>query len=274
MKTKPVDHDAVAAAFDAEEKERPSGQRTNYLKLSAGNTAVRLLPSIEPANPLPYRLLRSHRMKNRSDRWRNPLYGKFLINNEVVLQAALEAKLITDADVDMYSAFEDPFVKIAIEGKAAGLKKNSYSKGWADTRFVFNAFRRDDPANVGVLTVSKTMRDQIGAVLKQYPELFDPDNGYDIMITGNGLDGKARRYLGVMAARDPSPVGMEWESKATDLDNFLTYKAMPYIEKVWGAFDKFGTVVAQLGLTAVDFGIDPEALASLEAEEGDEEDDE
>jgi hypothetical protein len=267
MKTKEVDHDAVAAAFDAEEQGRPSGQRTTYLKLTGGNTVVRLLPSTDPENPLPYRLLRSHRMKNRADRWRNPLYGKFLINNEPVLQAALAAKLITEADVDMYSAFEDPFVKIAIEGKAAGLQKNSYSKGWADTRFVFNAFRRDNPSEVGVLTVSKTMRDQIATVRKQYPEMFDPDKGYDIVITGNGQEGKARRYLGVMAARDPSPVGMEWESKVTDLDNFLVYKAMPYIEKVWGAFDKFGSVIAQLGLTAVDFGIDPEALVALEAQD-------
>jgi hypothetical protein len=66
---------------------------------------------------------------------------------------------------------------------------------------------------------------------------------------------------------------MEWESKITDLDNFLTYKAMPYIEKVWGAFDKFGGVVAQLGLTAVDFGIDPDALAILAAEDDGEDDD-
>ncbi len=271
MQTKQVDHDAIAAAFDAEEQDRPAGQRTVYLKLTGGNTQVRLLPSNSVERPLPYRLLRSHRMKNRSDRWRNPLYGKFLINSEEILQAALEAKLITETDVDMYSAFEDPFVKVAIEGKAAGLKKNTYSKGWADTRFVFNAFRRDDPSTVGVLTISKTMRDQINAVRKQYPEMFDPDKGYDIMIQGNGQEGKARRYLGVMAARDPSPIGMEWESKLTDLDNFLVYKAMPYIEKVWGAFDKFGSVVAQLGLTPVDFGIDPEALVELAAQ--DEEDD-
>jgi hypothetical protein len=76
-----------------------------------------------------------------------------------------------------------------------------------------------------------------------------------------------------MAAREPSPVGMEWESKLTDLDNHLVYKAMPYIEKVWGAFDKFGSVVATLGLTAVDFGIDPEALAALAAEDDEEDDD-
>jgi hypothetical protein len=75
-----------------------------------------------------------------------------------------------------------------------------------------------------------------------------------------------------MAARDPSPVGMEWESKITDLDNHLVYKAMPYIEKVWGAFDKFGTVVAQLSLDATDFGIDPEALAVLAAEDDGEDD--
>jgi hypothetical protein len=273
MNTKPVDHQAIADAFDSEEQERPSGQRTVYLKLDANSTQVRLLPSNNPESPLPYRLLRSHRMKNRSDRWRNPLYGKFLINNEVVLQAALEAQLITDTDVDMYSAFEDPFVKIAIEGKAAGLNKKLYSKGWADTRFIFNAFRRDDPSTVGVLTISKTMRDQINVVRKAYPEMFDPDVGYDIMIAGNGEAGKARRYLGVMAAREPSPVGMEWESKLTDLDNHLVYKAMPYIEKVWGAFDKFGSVVATLGLTAVDFGIDPEALAALAAEDDEEDDD-
>lgn len=266
MKTKPVDHAAVATAFDEEEQARGGDQRTTYIKLDANQTVIRLLPSVSEEQPAPYRMKRAHRMKNRADRWRNPLHGKFLIGNEVLVERALELNRITSTDVDMYSSFEDPFTKVAVEGKAAGLNKKMWEKGWGDTRFVFNAFRRDNPGVIGILEVSKTMRDNIRAILKVYPELFDPDKGFDLLITGNGMDGKARRYIGAQAARDASPVGFEWESGVVDLDNFLTYKAMPYVEKTWGAFDKFGDVIAQLGLTPVDFGLDPNAL---EAGEGD-----
>lgn len=223
------------------------GQGTNFLRLNAGETYLRLLPSFDPEDPTPYRVLRKHSFK--TDRFYNAVDYGYLLENTALAELAVEQDRISNSDLELALKYGDPFTKLAERHRA--MEIDVPRGAWPQTRYLFNAVNRDNDGEVGVLDLSKTVVNMVAGLLKTFDDLFDPENGRDILIQGNGKDKLQRRYEGVSPAKDTSPVGFEY--KLINLDEVIVRGVMPYEEKVQAMFDKYGNDAAQVGLSEDDF---------------------
>jgi hypothetical protein len=258
LTSKSVDAEMIAAAIKADKHSR---SKTTFIKLSSGTTILRLLPSFDPDNGLPYRVRRAHRYNTPDGYFRMGMDLEFLLEDEYLLSRALEEGKITNQDVEMVTAYGDPFSKLYTTAKAW--------EGWEDEEqmkkalkdvsgrktYLWNAINRDEGTQeVSVWESSGDLRDKVVANLKQYPELFDPEVGFDIQVMGNGKEGLARRYTTVLPLRDASPVGFNYADQLVNLDDFNARAIIGYAEKLRVLYQAHGALVEQVGLTLADFG--------------------
>jgi hypothetical protein len=256
--------EAIAAAIA---QDPLSFNKTRFIKLNANTTTLRLLPSYDPSTALPYRVRESHRYDIPDGGFAIAMDYEFLQKDEVTAAAAVAAGRITEADLEMGATYGDPFTKLArvvddvdmdVEDEEAPFdekqQRKYLSKLWPRKSYLWNAVNRADGNFVAVWEGSKSLREKVVALLGQYPELFDPEEGFDIEIVGNGKEGLARRYDSVLPVRNSSKVGFEYEDQMYDLHALNIRACVPYAEKLTGLFHNHGSLIEVLGLTKEDFG--------------------
>lgn len=224
-----------------------------YIKLNADETYLRLLPSYNPdEDPSPTRIARWHTGFVGGKFFTAVDYGFLLgTTGAAIREAALEKGTITNEDLQLAAKFGDPFTRLAEKHKSLGLEVPNGA--WPRTRYILNAISRDNDGQVGMLDMSPTVAKMLGAVLKTFDDLFDVENGRDVLVMGNGKDGKQRRYESVSPQRDASRA-VEGDLPALhDLNGMIASKCMRYEEKVDALFEVFGDACAQVNLGPEDF---------------------
>jgi hypothetical protein len=246
----------IAAAIAADPHSR---SKTPFIKLTSGTSVVRLLPSFNDVL-LPYRVRVGNRYNTPDGYFRIAMDLEFVVEDEFLLDAALTNDLITNKDVEMVTQYGDPFNKLAKAIKDFDFEdEEEQKKHLRNVRprktYLWNAVSRDEGGEqVSVWESSKDLRGKVVALLKTYPELFDPEVGFDIQIIGNGKEGLARRYESVLPMRDPSPVGFNYVPQLVDLDEFNLRTVVGYAEKLRILFQQHAELIEMVGLSLSDFG--------------------
>jgi hypothetical protein len=226
------------------------GTKTNFTKLNAGDTYLRLLSFANESDPTPFRINRVHDWKI-DGRFQKSMEFGYLVGMPALLERAIDEGKVSNEDIALYKAHGDPFTKLAEKQQAAGQK---VAKGlWARTRYIMNVVNRDADGEVAILEIGPQLVKMIGGVLQTFDDLFDAENGRDILIKGNNKAGLQRRYESVSPAKDPSPVGFEYE--LIDLDAVMLRSIVPYTDKVDALFRVHGELAAQYGLNDESFTI-------------------
>jgi hypothetical protein len=97
--------------------------------------------------------------------------------------------------------------------------------------------------------------DHIMELFEMTPTLFNAEDGYDLMIKGNGKNGKARRYKAPIQHPEASPVGFEFEEQLTDLRALLLRAVRPWDEKAAVVLAKFPEEAASVNISAEAWGV-------------------
>lgn len=237
--------DINAAFFQGVDR---TGSKTNYTKLNPEDTFLRLLSFATEDNPSPFRINRVHDWKIDGRFQKSMDYG-YLLGLPALLTRALDEGKVTNEDIALAKKFGDPFTKLGEKQQSAGQKVD---RGlWPRTRYIFNVVNRDSDGEVAILEIGPQLVKMIGGVLQTFDDLFDAENGRDILIKGNGKAGLQRRYESVSPAKDTSPVGFEFE--LIDLDGVMIRSIVPYTEKVDSLFRVHGETAAQFGLNDESF---------------------
>jgi hypothetical protein len=250
MQAKKIDLNKVRDSFMAA-KERKGGGG-NFLKLNANETIIRLLPNFDAPGESPGIRYRSHTWKM-GGKLMNALEWAWFVTTELA-ERAVELGKTTNAELESADTYGDPFTILAT--KFQQFDEDVPNGLWARTSYLFNAIKRGDEDQVGILRLSQSLVDMIGGLLEEFPEVFDPsEDGFDIKIVGNGEEGLRRRYTSVGVVRQPRDVGVEnIEEKVKDLGAVVINDLFEYDKKVDALFTMYGDDVTRFGLSASDFG--------------------
>lgn len=261
----------AAMIADAIAADPHSRSKTPFIKLSSGTTVIRILPPFDPENHNPYRVKVGNRYTSPEGYFRQSMELKFVVEDEYLLGRALAEDKITKEDVEMVIQYGDPFSRLYSVAKDMEWEGSPDDKDgekmWAkmhDKRlrdlsvrkgYLWNAVARDEGGElVSVWESSSNLRGKVIALLGTYPELFDPEVGFDIQVIGNGKEGLARRYDTVIPMRDASPVGFDYASQLHNLDDMNVRNIDGYAERLRILFQQYGALVEETGLTLADFG--------------------
>lgn len=237
--------DVNAAFFQGVDR---GGSKTNFTKLNPEDTFLRLLSFANEDDPSPFRINRVHDWKIDGRFQKSMEYG-YLLGLPNLLTRAVDEGKVTNEDIALAKKHGDPFTKLGEKMQASGQK---VARGlWARTRYMMNVVNRDADGEVAILEIGPQLVKMIGGVLQTFDDLFDAENGRDILIKGNGKAGLQRRYESVSPAKDTSPVGFEYE--LIDLDAVLIRSIVPYTDKVDALFRVHGELAAQYGLNDESF---------------------
>lgn len=232
------------------EQAKASGGSTNFVRLGAHANVLRLLPG-DP----PFLRLRRHKYQRAGGMWVGALDLGFLTQAPELLEPALQSGKLSNEDVALARQYGDPFTALGNAAKQANLPQAVYNGAWPQTRYFLNVVDRAKDGSVSVWDASKTQFDGITALMQQYPELFNDEDGFDLLIQGNGLDGIKRRYNPPMAARQASPVGFDWEPQLVDLVDVAIRGVVGFRDKLADMYARYGDVAVQVGMAQGEWGI-------------------
>jgi len=270
LSTRTIDPATVAAAAK-HALSGGGGGSTNFLKLSKDKTTIRILPG----DPLFIDFRQN--MTRIAGRFTTTIdFGTIFNNGELHNRALAEGKLTAD-DFAKFQQFGDPFVSTMVALKNAGVQLAKGKAFWPQTRAVFNVISRADgqvalwesskTAFENIMTLFGKLDDEGIFVPGEYPEIFNADDGFDLIITGNGQDGKARRYNSYLPARNASDVG-EFEGEPYDLLGQVVRRIGSWDERARQMFASYGTEAALVNITPETWGLG-NAIVAAQDPEGD-----
>lgn len=247
----------IAEGYEAAKaREDSGGNRTPYAKLSSATWIGRILPSFEANRPVPYTGARLHRYNDDEGKFKNAMDYDFLLDEPELAAAAVSSGRITETDLELAKQFGDPFKVLCKRLKDLGKKNEDIARGiFSRARYWFLVVPRDDE-RVHILEVGGEMRDKFMGQMALYPNMFDLEEGNDMLVQGNGRDGIGRRYPTVGCKAEPVPVGIELtEETVPSLNEKLVYMVQPFVDKVANMFRLFPEECAEVGLSYADFGV-------------------
>jgi hypothetical protein len=256
LSTRAIDPAKVAA--QAKAALGGGGGGTNFLKLDKDKTTIRILPGD------PLFLSFRQNMTRVAGRFNTTLDFEGVFGSPELHQRALAEGKITADDFAKFQQFGDPFTSTMLALKNAGVKLAKGQAFWPQTRAVFSVINRAD-GKVYLWEASKTAFENImthfgklndEGVFEpgEYPELFNVEDGFDLVITGNGQDGKARRYTAYTPARQQSGLG-EYEGEPYDLLAQVTRRVSTWDDRARQMFASHGALAAVVGITPETWGI-------------------
>lgn len=256
LSTRAIDPTAVAAAAKA--ALGGGGGNTKYMKLGKDKTTIRILPGD------PLFLSFRQNMTKVAGRFNTTIDFESIFNSPELHQRALAEGKITADDFAKFQQFGDPFTSTMLALKNAGMKLAKGQSFWPQTRAVFNVLNRAD-GGVYLWEASKTAFEAIMArfgkldeegafVPGEYPELFNLKDGFDLVITGNGQDGKARRYTSYDPARNASPVGGV-DDEPYDLMAQVVRRVSNWDDRARQMFATYGALASVVGITPATWSI-------------------
>lgn len=271
LSTRTVDPAAVAAA-SARALGGGTGIKTNFAKFDKDQTIIRILPG----DPLfvAYR----QNMTRLAGRFNTSVDLEDVYKNEALHQAALAAGKITSEDFEKFQLFGDPFTSVMVALKNGGVKLPKGQAFWPQTKAVFNIINRADgklyfweaskTAFESIMTLFGKLDEETDEFVPgQYPELFNADDGFDLVVTGNGKDGKARRYLSYLPTRKSTPVGELAEGDAPyDLLDKVVWRVQSWDDRARQMFASYGSVAKVVGITPETWGISAVVGAGVDPE--------
>jgi hypothetical protein len=285
-----IDPTLLRAAAAAAKQAR--GQKTPFLKLTAGDNRIRLLGPRDPEQSiLPYFEHRIHKFKPAGARYDKEVIDlDWLFRNEPLANAAMAAGKLRAADFEMWSRYGgDPFNIAAARAKDLGLTgKNSDAPYlWGRDAIAFNVIDRAD-SSVRIWIVTRKRFEELWALYEGSKDedgnvdpdsvfdIFDEDSGHDLLVKGNGQAGFQRRYT-ITVAKKPTPAGSFDVADMVNLPEFAVRRVIGWEQKVVSLFQSYGDFMRVLGFKPSNFGVNAEInvntapAAGEDDNEGDEE---
>lgn len=265
----PLDPKAVAAAFEST-AQQGSGPKTPYMKFKVGKNRIRILPIQVPLMSGPYLQIRANSVRGAKDKYgRTMLSYEWIVRDEAILQKLLASGRIKQTDVQLFQAHGDPAIEIAAQAKKQDLEtKRSL---WPSNKYLFVVVNRAD-SGVYVFEAGQKFVDFLRPLVvgtdeepAEYPELFNLEDGFDIIVEATG-EGLQRRYT-YSVARQASEV--EAPAELPDLWATVTRYAVPYAQKVAAVFEQEPEVTKALGLKPESFGVSGSVAASDDDDDDD-----
>lgn len=198
------------------QKQEYKSSETVYLKLTQGMHQLRFCPPWSEEGS-PCRMIVQHgEFKDKEGNKRFPLCYQYVFDNiSTIAKALVKRNLIQQADADMYQKMGCIFCGVSnIIKQTQGKQAN---KAFAKTSFFWNVVNRKDN-KVYIFRTSGSAYDTILQFFGLYPNMFNPDNGIDFMITATG-ENLQRRYI-YNAINNPTPIGIDLK-ELHDLDTAM-----------------------------------------------------
>jgi hypothetical protein len=256
LSSRTIDPAAVAAAAKA--ALGGGGGGTNFMKLDKDKTVIRIIPG----DPLFVDFRQN--MTRVAGRFNTTIDMATVFETPAIHNLALAQGKVNADDFAKYQQFGDPFVSTMVALKNAGVSLPQGKAFWPQTRAVFNVINRADN-KVYLWEASKTAFEEImGHFGKlndegefepgEYPEMFNAEDGFDIVIIGNGEDGKARRYKSYTPARKSSELG-EFDGEPYDLLNQVVRRVSSWDDRARQLFASYAPQAALAGITPETWGL-------------------
>lgn len=230
-------------------------QRTIFLKVKPGIHKLRILPTGNKLDSLPYMRLSQHtiRVPGEGGRmiptfmlcWnflRENLDSKATIEekkNNSILSYLTRAEKMTNEDLKKFGEFGCPFCKAFAHLDMHGVEKEIKNGLLPKDQWIWNViWRRTQYSGDGkiyVWGISKTHFNSVITAIKQDKQAghftLDPDKGFDLTWNATG-ENLQRRYAAPMFDRNPSPLGMEPNDIPFDLAEVMANSCKTYQEMI------------------------------------------
>lgn len=257
LSTRSIDPAKVAAAAKAAMGGMGGG--TNYMKLNKDMTTLRIVPS-DPELFVDFR----QNMTRVAGRFNTTIDMATVFEKPAIHTAALAQGKVDADDFAKYQQFGDPFTSTMVALKNAGVKLAQGKAFWPQSKAVFNVVNRSD-SKIYLWECSKTAFEAIMGhfgklndggefVPGEYPEMFNVEDGFDLIILGNGEDGKARRYTGYTPARKQTPVG-DFEGEPYDLLAQVVRRVTSWDDRARQLFASYAPQAQLAGITPETWGL-------------------
>lgn len=263
LRSRAVDPEKIRAAYRAARASGGGGPKVPYMKFTPGQTRVRLIPL--PDSEVPFLHFRAHNLRPAGSKYPQTMLDyRWLAQEE---QSELLGRLmadgkITQADIDAALEFGEAATEVAAAAKENKIEtKRSL---WAGNKYLFLALDRGS-GEVRVFEAGKKFAvdflepliagvwDDNGELTAEatHPELFDLEEGFDILVTATG-EGLQRRYSYTVDRR-ASSVDLDGLAVPDPYEVISRY-AKPYRTKVAALFSQEGEIARSLGFTPEQFG--------------------
>lgn len=260
-----LDPAAVRAAFAAQS----TGNKLPYMKLTSGRNQIRLLGPKDPAvNPSPT-------LHIRFNKWDAGKYTAEAIDLDWLFSdadrtaKAIASGRVTQEDFKLWQKYgRDPWTIAGDAVRDVNIDKKRKPYLFPNNRFLFNAINRAD-GQVYLYGVGKQTYDAFLSIIDDY-DILDEENGYDLLVKGNGQDNLQRRYT-ITPVPQPSPAGLEDSSQMVDLEAAALRNVVSWETKVRALFKEHGDFLAKYtDLTPESFGVSADNVPAGEDDASDE----
>lgn len=245
-------------------------QRTIFLKVKQGIHKLRILPTGNKLDSLPYMRLSQHTV--RIPREGGGLVPTFMLcwnfmlenlnskqtmeekKNNSILSYLKRAEKMSDEDLKKFGEYGCPFCKAFAHLDMHGVEKDVKNGLLPKDQWIWNViWRRTQYSGDGkiyVWGISKTHFNSVITAIKQDKAsghfTLDPDKGFDLTWNATG-EGLQRRYSAPMFDRNPSPLGMEQNDIPFDLAEIMANSYKPYQDMVNALKQSNGKVLQTYG---------------------------
>lgn len=185
-----------------------SGPKQQWLSMKApGRYVFRLAPPWSEEGT-PCRKIVNHNdpfnapLKNAEGRRVAPLCLDYVFSHANIAGKLKDLGVIGADDLKAYKAYGCPLCMLPRNLKRTGVyDKEQHKDYWPKTQYIFQGVLVSQPSDgsdeVGELhlySVTKQRFDDINLVYQEYPQLFDPAEGRDMIITATGPKDRTREY--------------------------------------------------------------------------------
>lgn len=205
-------------------EDKQGGGDSAWLKLAEGTHTLRICPPFAE-DGVPYRKAEIFQNLTGQDGKKiHPLSFDFFFSNGRLAKYLVQQKKVTKIDFDLWKKHGDPLKKLAEAVSTLGDKSEGAKKLWPSKKFFFNVVNRQD-GKVYKMQQSKKFFEAVEAQFKMSPNLFDPNTGFDFMITATG-SGFQRRYSAPIFIQNPTPLNTQ--GTLHNLDDVLANSVYGY----------------------------------------------
>src|SRR4030095_514684 len=242
-------------------------QRTIFLKVKPGIHKLRILPTGNKLDSLPYMRLTQHAVRTPGEGGRTNasfmLCWNFMWENiaskktkeeqrdNSIVGYLMKAQKMTNEDLKKFQEHGCPFCKAFAHLDMHGVEKDVKNALLPKDQWIWNVLCRatqySGDGKCYVWGISKTHFNSVINAIRQDKAsghyTLDPDSGFDLTWNATG-EGMGRRYGAPMFDRNPSPLNMMPGDIPFDLAEVMMNSYRPYQEMVNGLKLAFGKLLS------------------------------
>lgn len=250
------------------------GSGVPYLKLTSGKNLIRILPGAVEGESFVFPVRQN--TERSAGRFFTSLELSFVFGNGALHDRALKAGKLTRLDFERFQQYGDPYIETMKKLKDAEIKLPSGKAFWPQTKYYMNVVNREDnqvylwEASNKAFQKIKSLIGEINEdgeyVPGEYSDLLDPEEGFDLLIEGNGQDGNARRYTDPQPVRSASPIG-EVTGDRVDFIDVALGKVVSWETRARTMLTHYGEFAQKVGVTAQSLGLSSIAKSEDDSDE-------